>query len=439
MSTLKAKILELIDDCRNDIDEKNLDEIQIEYTRLIDKLSPQENFSPIINLKDEKLKTTSIKKDLWTRIGIKKDPDQEANKLFRLIVIGDIHCDFNSLTGIFLKLSISEYEYFDSAYFLFIGDYIDRGLLPLQTIRFLLNLKAILGERCIYLRGNHDQIKIDNDDKLYSEVKPAETVELFNEYLRAETRKKLKSFFSSLPYIATLKRSSKNILFVHGSIPRDDLAEDFNLNEFKKIKFSDQEDKSNKNIKLLNSMLWGDPTPVKFKMNGSSIRFEFGSEQFEKFMIKNNYTHLIRGHEPVNFGFREMYDKKLITLFSSGSSNNEQSYYNDSVSSPAFLIIDEKGDIHPESIFEYKLILKDDGSHKKEIETRKILISKKNDSIYTFSIEIEVDSSFKEFAVEKIRENIFLNQEFYINLTADKIPYFLIQDLFLNKNKEDQK
>lgn len=429
MSDFKLKILDLVGQCSSDIDEKNLGQIDSEYIKLIDQLALQNQFSTIVRLDTQQSNQIKERIDLWALIGRLRKPTKKFSLIPRLIVIGDIHCDYNALTGVFKKLSQSKYDYFGKAIFVFIGDYIDRGLLPLQTIRFLLNLKVLLGDRCVLLKGNHDQIKLNEEDnKLYSEVRPAETVELFNEYLSIDARKKLKSFFDSLPYFATIDRDTKKILFVHGSIPRDEYLDIFNLEKIKSLKFSDQEDTTNDIFKLLNSMLWGDPTNVKFKMNGSSIRFEFGSDQFEKFMKKNYFTNLIRGHEPVEYGFKAMYDDRLITVFSSGGLANDHSYYNESVSYPSFLIIDEEGKIKPESIFCYKLAF-----NLTDQLFENPLIDKEKPSIYSFLLEsnlkIDHDKSFDP----KLKENVGLNPEFSIE--SNKIPPFLLKDLMIKNIK----
>jgi len=433
VSDFKSKILELVDQCSSDIDEKNLNQIESEYIKLIDQLSLRNNFSTIVNLNTQQSDQIKERIDLWALFGRFRKSADKLSPIPRLIVIGDIHCDYNALTGIFRKLCLSKYDYFGKAIFVFIGDYIDRGRLPLQTIRFLLNLKVLLGDRCVLLRGNHDQIKLNEENnKLFSEVRPAETVELFNEYLSFDARKKLKLFFDSLPYFATLDRDTKKILFVHGSIPRDEYSDIFNPDKIKNLEFSDQEDKTNDILKLLNSMLWGDPTNVKFKMNGSSIRFEFGSDQFEKFIKNNNFTNLIRGHEPVEFGYREMYDKRLITVFSSGGLANEHSYYNESVSYPSFLIIDEEANIKPESIFCHKLSF-----NISDQLFENPVIDKEKPSIYSFLLEsnliIDHDKSFDP----KLKENVFLNSEFSIEIKSNNFPPLLMKDLVISNVKND--
>ena len=79
----------------------------------------------------------------------------------RVVIIGDVHCDYKSLAAILLKLSVSEYDYFEKAYFVFLGDYLDRGCALFEPLLLLMDLKKILGDRLFMLRGNHEMIDYD--------------------------------------------------------------------------------------------------------------------------------------------------------------------------------------------------------------------------------------------------------------------------------------
>ena len=84
--------------------------------------------------------------------------DLRDNENARVVVVGDIHCDYYSLAALLLKLSVSEYDYFENAYFVFLGDYLDRGSALFEPLLLLIDLKRILGNRLIMLRGNHELI-----------------------------------------------------------------------------------------------------------------------------------------------------------------------------------------------------------------------------------------------------------------------------------------
>jgi len=438
MKNQKKEIMQAIEVAGREINVEDLEQLQEEFCKHL----------------EEQIEILKKKKQTYIKL---------ENPSGRIVVIGDIHCDYNSLAEIFRKLSISTFDYFQKAIFIFLGDYIDRGERPLETLRLLFRLKEILGERCIFLRGNHDLFKYNEDKKFFSNVKPAETVDLFSEHFEEKTIFKFMNFFDSLPYFMRIVKKEKNILFVHGGIPKEDLMKSFECiyNHEKdkpdkikptsngllkrlfgkkangapeKAKQKCDGNSEEKNIlkeKMLFSMLWGDPVNAKFKMNSNSLRFEFGSEQFESFMKKYRFTHLLRGHEPTLYGCKSMYDEKLITVFSSGGKNNEQSYYLDEVPYPAFLIIDEEGNIRPENIYVYKTRI-DLGMKKKLLKNGNYLYEKENALPRSFLIDFETNENTKSPKTEDIQHDLFLNDEFAVELRFDfsKLPGFL------KKNKQ---
>jgi len=266
----------------------------------------------------------------------------------RVVIIGDIHSDFNALSAILKKLALSTYDYFSNAIFIFCGDYTDRGKRPLETLRLLYVLKTHLGERCILLKGNHELIKY-SCSLLRPTFSPADTIELMNRILKPEVNNLYVSYLSRLPYIVSLTHSGKRYLVCHGSIPRHDYAEVFSEEKLMDYKLP-AIDHSKEEI-MLNQMLWGDPGDASSSFRGLEIRFEFNKAEFIKFMDMNGYDILIRGHQPVDNGVMLCYNNRLISLFSSGGHNNIDSFYPDDVQSPAFVLLKEDGEIVFEKVF----------------------------------------------------------------------------------------
>jgi hypothetical protein len=342
MEEFKQKIFKQLAESGKDINLENLNEVIADIFRLMDNYFKDSSQSIF-----EEIKTNNI--------SLASDVTEESLKE-KVVVIGDLHCDYHALQGVFEKLSVSDYDYFSKATFVFLGDYIDRGALPFQTLHFLLWFKSLLGSRCILLKGNHDSFYIDSEKKVYlSKVVPSETIEMLKEYCNLETISKFALFFDSLPFFAFSKTAEKSYIFVHGGIPKDEYFSFFLMDKLKETKIPIQfsSPTSLELNKMLQTMLWGDPSDSPFKSSSSSSRFEFGSEQFEKFMNFAHFTHLIRGHEPQKQGFKTHYNDRLITVFTSGGIGNEHSYYADIVTDPAFLIIDEDGKYKPESVFTY--------------------------------------------------------------------------------------
>ena len=62
---------------------------------------------------------TELKSEKYYRfLDLRDDPTS------RIVVVGDVHCDFYALAALLLKLSASTYDYFESGHIVFLGDYL---------------------------------------------------------------------------------------------------------------------------------------------------------------------------------------------------------------------------------------------------------------------------------------------------------------------------
>lgn len=285
----------------------------------------------------------------------------------RVVVIGDVHCDYKSLAAILLKLSVSEYDYFEHAYFVFLGDYLDRGSALFEPLLLLMDLKRILGDRLIMLRGNHEMIEYDEErQELAGRVMPLDSVPCLNEYC-IDNKPFLKSFadfYRTLPTYVYLKTADQNILLTHGAIPRQVFLDVFRFDQDTgAIVFDDDElaklniDQLHARNQILTDMIWGDPSCdlEKYQVNG---RFEFGSKQFEAYARKNRLTRVYRSHEPVDDGFESFFDGGVCTVFSTGGAMNEQTGYPEV--EPAFAVIGGNGCSCVENSYLYHVSIEDE-------------------------------------------------------------------------------
>ena len=280
-----------------------------------------------------------------------KEETAENNPAFeetRVVIFGDIHSDFNALSSIFKKLALSSYDYFSKALFIFCGDYADRGQRPFQTLRLLYAIKSYMGDRCILLKGNHEIMRY-SCSMLRPAFYPADTSDLMNRVLSPEVNNLYFNYLARLPYMVSLSHHDKKYLICHGSIPRHDYASVFNEEKFLEYLLPGSE--HSKEGILLNLMLWGDPGDNSSSFRGTETRFEFSKPEFIEFMNKHGYDILIRGHQPVDNGVMFCFNNRLISLFSTGGHKNPDSFYPDDVASPAFIIINEDGEILFEKVF----------------------------------------------------------------------------------------
>ena len=74
----------------------------------------------------------------------------------RILAIGDIHGEYDKLLDLYGKIEFNPAE----DLLVFLGDYIDRGPKPLETLDWM--LKRRNRPRIVMLRGNHDQMMLDH-------------------------------------------------------------------------------------------------------------------------------------------------------------------------------------------------------------------------------------------------------------------------------------
>lgn len=333
----------------------------------------------------------------------------------RIVVVGDIHCDYYSLAALLLKLSVSNYDYFENAYFVFLGDYLDRGAALFEPLLLLMDLKKILGDRMIMLRGNHELITYNEDQQeLESRVLPQDTCPVLNDCC-GENKEFLKAFgyfYKTLPTYVYLKVADQNILLTHAAVPRQIFYDSFKYDQdtgaivFETSFLYEQNHEAqqqtsddsvtsmttilNSNLlktrnKILNDMIWGDPSSdlEKYQVSG---RYQFGSLQFDAYAQKNNLSRVFRSHEPVENGFEPFFDNRLYTVFSTGGSNNDHAGYGEV--NPAFAVVKGDGSYFIENSYIYSVVLCD-------------------------TIELVCNLFSNEFLKSKVYKKCALNEEFF--------------------------
>ncbi len=297
----------------------------------------------------------------------------------KVVVVGDIHSDYTSLAALLLKLTVSDYDYFEKAYFVFLGDYLDRGTAVVEPLLLLMDLHRILGQRLIMLRGNHELIGYHEErQKMTGKVLSLNSVPYLNEYC-ADNKEFLRLFayfYSTLPTYVYLKAGRQNILLTHASVPRQVFLDTFRFDtESGAIIFKEGplavEDKESEEMtgdepslnagnashlldmrnKILSDMIWGDPSNC-LEQDQERTRFLFGSLQFEAYAVKNNLSRVFRSHEPERYGFKAYYEQRLYTIFSTGGKYNKQTGYERV--QPAFAVIRSDGSYFIENSYIYK-------------------------------------------------------------------------------------
>ncbi|RKP36836.1 Metallo-dependent phosphatase-like protein, partial [Dimargaris cristalligena] len=212
----------------------------------------------------------------------------------RLTVCGDVHGQFFDFTNIF---ALNGYPS-PTNWYLFNGDFVDRGSFSVEIILTLLAYKWLYPEAVHLARGNHET---NNMNKVYGfegEVKAKFSDIMFK--LFAET-------FNALPLAHVIQ---KKVFVVHGGLfSRDNVT----LDEIRAVnRFSQPPSEG-----LMCEMLWSDPQPLpgrKASKRGTGI--EFGPDVTENFLTHNNLDLLIRSHEVKDEGYSIDHNGKCVTVFS---------------------------------------------------------------------------------------------------------------------------
>jgi len=132
-------------------------------------------------------------------------------------VFGDIHGNLEDLhffSDNIWRLGMS----LTAGNFLFLGDYVDRGLSCLETVAYLLAMKQQLPTKVFLLRGNHETRDVNGWEEHYGErsfIWQCRT--RFGDDLGYKLWENVNAVFDRLPLAAVI---DQDIFCVHGGIPR---------------------------------------------------------------------------------------------------------------------------------------------------------------------------------------------------------------------------
>eukprot|EP00826_Nyctotherus_ovalis_P008327 TRINITY_DN1214_c0_g3_i2.p1 TRINITY_DN1214_c0_g3~~TRINITY_DN1214_c0_g3_i2.p1 ORF type:complete len:517 (+),score=114.74 TRINITY_DN1214_c0_g3_i2:931-2481(+) len=237
-------------------------------------------------------------------------------------IFGDIHGQYSDLMRFFDlwrgPVDFSLGGDIDSFDYVFLGDYVDRGMYSLETICLLMALKIMYPTQIHLLRGNHED-KFINNIFGFSE----ECAERLRDDVEEPTSvfSTINQFFNWLPLAAVI---DSKIVCLHGGIgytvnsleditrltrPLEVVHETFTMEQ-----------------QVLIDILWSDPTESDREMgthmnavrdpNATGSIYSFGPDRVEKFLRQNKLELIVRGHECVMDGFERFAKGQLITVFS---------------------------------------------------------------------------------------------------------------------------
>lgn len=212
-----------------------------------------------------------------------------------LVAIGDLHGDFESLCSILRKNDLKK------DFFLFLGDYGDRGENSPEVFYTILSLKVSYPEKFFLLRGNHEAPQ-------YVDFSPHDLpFRLCEKYGKEgeNVYRKLYSLFDKLQLAAILP---EKYVFLHAGFPVNLTS----LEDIEKAKenFPEKSD--------LIEILWNDPYEIQgFIPNFyRGIGYLFGKDITEKCLRILEVKTLIRSHQPPFEGASVSHKGKILTISS---------------------------------------------------------------------------------------------------------------------------
>ncbi len=212
----------------------------------------------------------------------------------KITVCGDVHGQFFDLIKIF------EFNGYPSQhhYYLFNGDFVDRGAYSIEVILTMLAMKCAFPKYFFMARGNHESEHINRMHGFMEETKKKYDEKMFSMFNKV---------FNALPIVHVIKDA---YFVVHGGLPA---KPDFMLDDLKSIdRFRDPP-----NGTMFSQLLWSDPKQtdgIAPSHRGEGVLF--GPDITRDFLDRNKLQKIIRSHVWEPSGYKIDHDGLCITIFS---------------------------------------------------------------------------------------------------------------------------
>ncbi|GMT17310.1 hypothetical protein PFISCL1PPCAC_8607, partial [Pristionchus fissidentatus] len=224
------------------------------------------------------------------------------------VVVADLHGQYGDLLRMFSSFDEirdgKKSAGYRSQRYIFLGDYVDRGMQSTEVIMMLYLLKILYKSQFILLRGNHETAAINKQYGFHAELarrlRPADADTIFS---------MVNEVFSYMPLSCLL---AKTVLCMHGGISPK-------LSSLKDILDIPKPIVDPSTNELACDLLWADPMVGLSGFRPNSVRGLskfFGEDALDNVMRKIGVELIIRGHQVAYSGHRFYHGRKLITLFS---------------------------------------------------------------------------------------------------------------------------
>ncbi|CAF9904850.1 hypothetical protein IMSHALPRED_000191 [Imshaugia aleurites] len=238
--------------------------------------------------------------------------EMEVQKGHQLTVCGDTHGQFFDLMELFTLNGFPT----ESHYYLFNGDFVDRGSWSTEIALLLYAYKWLHPKAFFLNRGNHETDDMNRVYGFEGECKAKYSERVFKLFSES---------FSALP-LATL--IGKKFFTLHGGLFSDDKI---SLDDVRKLNRHQQRQPGQQGLMM--EMLWTDPQPMPGRgPSKRGVGLQFGPDVTKRFCEANSLEAIIRSHEVRMEGYEVEHDGHCITVFSApkycDSTENKGAYIN---------------------------------------------------------------------------------------------------------------
>ncbi|TMW57471.1 hypothetical protein Poli38472_003396 [Pythium oligandrum] len=240
-----------------------------------------------------------------------------------LIVVGDLHGQLEDLLTILDKNGVPSQK----TWYLFNGDFVDRGSHGVEVMMLLLTFKLLYPEFVFLNRGNHEERMINEnfgfEDEIYAKYSAesanfegADTISCSQKYSCVKLFEMFEDVFTILPIFALI---NERVFATHGGLSSH---ENVTIEELKKIDHLREipTQGTRREDELFTHLLWSDPRDIEgYRPSDRGAGIEFGPDITKRFCADNQLSLVIRSHECQEEGYEITHDGLLLTIFSASS------------------------------------------------------------------------------------------------------------------------
>ncbi|GLD96048.1 hypothetical protein PINS_up004726 [Pythium insidiosum] len=240
-----------------------------------------------------------------------------------LIVVGDLHGQLEDLVTILDKNGVPSHK----TWFLFNGDYVDRGAHGVEVIILILAFKLLYPDYVFLNRGNHEERMINEnfgfEDEIYTKYSTesvhydgAEELSCSTKYSCVKLFQMFEDVFCLLPLFSLV---NDRVFVTHGGLSSH---ENVTIDELRSIKHHREvpTQGTSREDELFTHLLWSDPRDIEgYRPSERGAGVEFGPDITKKFCELNELSLVIRSHECEEEGYEITHDGLLLTIFSASS------------------------------------------------------------------------------------------------------------------------